>query len=161
MDKTTCHSYFAICSNGEISVGGLQSTEAGVFDPDRITKILCIEPFKKHKKGDRRKQVKDENHPSANYGFSSWSACYQTEPTLDAEEQCLSIVRELKGKVPFLLDIKKKYDVSFSIIIVPHIYNEETPALVISKEIIEFCYLTDTEIGIDMYVYDKEDASTE
>jgi len=34
--------------------------------------------------------------------------------------------------------------------------NEETPIIVINKEDIEFCYLTDTEIGIDLYVYDKE-----
>jgi len=156
LEITNCHSYFSICSNGDIGEGGLQSTESVVFDPDRITELLCIEPFEKWKKGDRRKQVKDEKHPSAKYGFSCWSACYQTEPAIDAEEQCVNIIRALREKIPLLQEIKNEYDVGFSISVVPHIYNEETPVLVFNKEIIEFCYLTDTEIGIDLYVYDKE-----
>jgi len=156
METTNCHSYFSICSNGDIGEGGLQSTESGIFDPDKITELLCIEPFRKWKKGDRRKQVKDENYPSAKYGFSSWSACYQTEPVIDAEEQCVNIVRALKEKIPLLHKIKNEYDVAFNISVVPHIYNEETPILIFNKEVIEFCYLTDTEIEIDLYVFDKE-----
>ena len=161
MEKTNCYTYFSICSNGEIGSGGLQSTEAGVFDPDVITKMLGIEPFRKRKKGDRRIGVRDENHPGARYGFSFWAACKQTEPAIDAEEQCVNIVRMLKEKIPLLLEIKKEYDVGFAIQIVPHIYNAEEPLIGFNSEIIEFCYLTGTEIGIDMYVYSEDVDRTE
>lgn len=90
------------------------------------------------------------------YPFTSWTACTQREPIFDVEEQCLSIVRLLRDKIPLLLEIKEEFNVSFVINIVPHIFNEESPGIVFGKEIIEFCYLTDTEIGIDLYVSDKE-----
>jgi hypothetical protein len=120
------------------------------FAPDYITEKLNIKPHNTRKMGCPRP------NGNGNFPFSSWTACYQTEPSLDAEKQCLNIVRILKEKIPILLDIKSKFDVEFCINIVPHIRNEESPAIVFNKEIIEFCYLTGTEIGVDIYVYDKE-----
>ena len=151
MDKTDCYSYFGICSNGIIKNGvGFIANSKSDFDPDYITDKLHIEPFDSNRMGTPRKN----GHGS--YPFSDWGACMQTEPAIDAEEQCVRIVRALKDKIPALLDIKKKFDVAFSLIIVPRIYNEETPVLCFNKEIIEFCYRTGTEIGIDLYVYDKD-----
>jgi len=51
MDETYSYTYFSIGSNGEIGISGLESTEGGIFDPDDITKLIGIEPFKKWKKG--------------------------------------------------------------------------------------------------------------
>lgn len=68
----------------------------------------------------------------------------------------MAIVRLLKSKIPLLLEIRKTYKVTFCINIVPSIFNEETPVIAFNREIIEFCYLTNTEIGVDMYVYDKQ-----
>ena len=152
MEKTYSYTYFSICSNGEIGNGGLQSTDAGIFDPDDITKLLGIEPFRKWKKGDRRKQTQ-ENHPSAKYGFSIWCAEKSEIDRLDVEKQCLDTIKILKGKIPELLKIKSLYDVNFGISIVPHIYNGEQPFIGFRKEIIEFRNLTGTEIDVDMYVY--------
>jgi len=155
MEHTHSYTYFAICSNGEIGNAGLQSTEAGIFDPDDITKLLCIEPFSKWKKGDRRKHV-PENSPTAQYGFSMWCAEKSEHDRLDVEKQCLNTIKKLKQKIPELLEVKSLYDVNFTIYIVPYIYNEEPPLVSFNKEIIEFCYLTGTEIGFDIYVYGRE-----
>ena len=151
MEKTTCYSYFAIYSSGEIRDGiGFVASENSDFDPDDITAKLGYNPFETKKMGTPRKI----GHGL--YPFSNWSCCKQTEPALDAEEQCRKIVRELYDLIPQLQEIKKEYNVDYSIIIVPHIYNDENPLLAFDSEIIEFCYLTGTERSVDMYIYDKE-----
>ena len=150
MEKTHSYTYFAICSNGEIGSTGLQSTAAGVFDPDDITKLLCIEPFEKWQKGDRRKQVQDETSKTAYYGFSIWCAEKSEIDRIDVEKQCWETIKILKQKIPELLEIKSLYDVNFCIRVVPHIVNEEQPFMSFGKEVIEFCYLTGTEINVDI-----------
>ena len=160
MEMTCSYTYFSICSNGEIGEAGsdgLQSTEAGVFDPDDITKLLDIEPFSKWKKGDIRSQYTDKNHPNARYGFSMWSAEKSEIGRLDVGKQCLDTIKILKQKIPELLKIKSLYDVDFCIMIVPYICNEEVPIMYFEEELIEFCYLTGTRINVDMYVcYDDK-----
>ena len=151
MAKTSCYSYFAICSAGEIQNGvGFVAAENSYFDPDHITEKLGIEPFEPHKMGTPRKN----GHGC--YPFSDWACCKQCEPALDAEEQCRQIVRELSARIPLLQEIKKQYNVNYCILIVPSIYNEENPILGFDSEIIEFCYHTGTEIAVDMYIYGKE-----
>ena len=151
MEKSSCHSYFAICSNGVIESGvGFIANSNSDFDPEYITSKLKIEPYQTRKMG----TIRENGH--GKYPFSSWTACFQAEPAIDAEVQCMYILRILREKIPLLLEIKQEFDVVFCINIVPHIYNEEAPILCFNKEIIEFCYLTGTEIGIDLYVYDKE-----
>lgn len=151
MEKTNCYSYFSISSNGRIENGvGFIANPNSDFEPAYITSKVGLQPFRIKKMGTARK------NGHGIYPFSGWSACKQTEPAIDAEEQCLRIVRSLRDKIPALLAIKEEFDVSFSIIIVPSVYNEESPVLGFNKEIIEFCYLTGTEIGIDLYVFDKE-----
>ena len=151
MDKTSCYSYFAICSNGTIKNNiGFVANENSNFNPDYIINKLKLEPY------DTKKMGTPRMNGHGTYPFSDWAACKQTEPELDIEVQCMNIIEILKIKVALLLEIKNEVDVTFCINIVPHIINEETPAIVFNKEIIEFCYLTGTEIGIDLYVY-KED----
>lgn len=150
-NQTSCKSYFSIESNGiiENTVGFIANPNSN-FDPDYITEKLGIEPF------DTKKMNTVRKIGNGVYPFSDWSACEQNEPAIDAEEQVLKIIRILKPKIPKLLEIKEEYDVSFTISIVPYIYNEQTPVICFNKEIIEFCYLTGTEIGVDLYVFDKD-----
>ncbi len=151
MEKTSCYSYFAICSSGDIQNGvGFVAAENSCFDPDRITEKLGIQPFEARKMGSPRK------NGNGCYPFSDWACCKQCEPALDAQEQCRKIVRALYDKIPQLQEIKKECNVDYTIMIVPQIYNEENPILGFDSEIIEFCYLTGTEISVDMYIYDKE-----
>lgn len=151
MEKTSCYSYFAICSSGEIRNGvGFVARDNSYFDPDDITSQLGIEPFEARKMGAPRK------NGNGYYPFSDWACCKQMEPALDAQEQCRQIVRQLRDRIPQLQEIKKEYAVDYSIIIVPHIYHEENPILGFDSEIIDFCYQTGAEISVDMYIYDKE-----
>lgn len=156
MDHTRCYSYFSICSSGDVLPGqGFIAAENSDFEPDYITEKLGIRPYETRKKGTPRKSfpglvMKEDN---LTYPFSDWCACKQNEPALDALEQCLQIVRMLRDKIPLLQEIKQDLSVDFAIVVVPEIYIGETPLLGINREIIEFCYLTGTEIDIDMYVY--------
>ena len=153
-EKTYCYTYFSIESDGEIrDIDGSEICdffpfEGSCFDPDEITEILEIRPFKTQLMGNPLNEHKTSR-------LSSWNALKQEEPSIDAEIQCLAIVHTLKPHISQLLEIKRKYNVNFTIIIVPHIYNEVSPVLFFNKEIIEFCYQTGTEISIDTYVYNE------
>lgn len=143
---TNCYSYFAICSNGVLDYyNGFIAAENSDFGPDSITEALGIIPFDTAKKGTPRKSGRGL------YPFSRWCGCKQTEPKIDVYEQCLKIVRELKPLIPVLSELKKKYNIQYTIQSVPSIYNDSTPIVCFDSEIIEFCYLTGTEIGVDMY----------
>lgn len=117
-NHTNCYSYFSIESAGEILEGkGCRAADHSFFNPDDITLILGIEPFETVLMGEKRK------NGDGSYPFSSWSACKQTEPMIDAREQCLNIVRQLKSSVDRLNKIRQTYKVSFTIVIVPNIYH--------------------------------------
>lgn len=149
--QTSCYSYFSICSNGRIENGtGFIANGNSDFDPDEVTRRLGIQPFWTAKMGTPRRS----GHGIS--PFTSWDACLQKEPTLDAQEQCLGIVRALKDKIPILNQIRRETDVGFTITIVTEIHHEEQPVLWFDREIIAFCYLTGTEIGLDQYIYGEE-----
>lgn len=153
-NQTSCRTYFSITSNGIIEPGiGFIANKNSDFDPEELTKRLGIQPFKTRKMGSPR----GTGHGI--FPFSSWDACLQKEPALDGEEQCLRIVRMLRDKIPILNEIRREIDVEFTLMIVTHIHHEEQPELGFGREIIEFCYLTGTEIGLDQYIYGEESRS--
>lgn len=124
---------------------GFIGNEGGIFNPDDITKILGIQPFKCWKKGDKRSG-------GSQYLFSSWSAEKSNTDRLDVEAQCMETIKNLKSKIETLKQIKEQYDVYYVIMIVPIIYGDEPPFMGFNEEIIEFCYLTGTTIEVDMYI---------
>ena len=74
------------------------------------------------------------------------------------EKQMMKTIQELIPKIEILRKIKELYEVEFTLEIVPSIYvNNINPCLAPSREVIEFCYKTKTEIDIDLYVYDSTD----
>ena len=151
IEKTSCHSYFSICSSGQIRDGvGVVADAHSDFDPAEITARLGIEPFETRKMGTPRKRG------TGVYPFSDWACCRQAEPAMDAQEQCRQIVRRLRDRIPVLQAIKREYHVDYTLMIVPHIYHEESPVLGFDSEIIDFCYHTGTQIAVDAYIYDKE-----
>lgn len=150
MNKTTCYSEFVIQSNGKMTKNGFKANRNSDFNPDEITRLLKITPY--------HKTVMSAPRPNGvgNYPFSTWRGCKKEEPILDVEKQVKKIVEELKEKIPTLLQIKEHYDIRFYIAIVPSIYNEEAPVIDFNKDIIDFCHKTGTEIGVHLYVFDKE-----
>ena len=119
--------------------------ENSVFDPDVITKILKLSPTH------TRYGSYDEDHPR----ISSWE--YRIpEPSLDAEEQLVQLSRKFSPLIPKINEIKSKYNVEVGLMIVPHIYSEETPIIGLTSEVIEFCHKIGAEVTSDMYVYQTE-----
>ncbi|MBU9675024.1 DUF4279 domain-containing protein [Planococcus sp. CP5-4] len=149
MEKTSSYTYFGIQSNGKIDKG-LVANEKGIFNPEEITRILDIQAFSSWAYGDRRVD-------GSKYLFSAWSAEKSKIGRLDVEAQCRDTIKNLKNKVPQLKQIKQQYDVSFFLMIVPSIYQEEQPWISFNEEVIEFCYLTGTTIEVDMYIHQLGD----
>jgi hypothetical protein len=149
MDKTYTYTYFGIESNGQIDSRGLVGNGRGIFNPDDITKLLGIQPFLCLKKGDKTRN-------GTEYLFSSWDAEKSDIGRLDVEQQVLDTIKNLKNKIPILKAIKEHYDVNYVIMVVQSIYGDEKPQISFNKEIIQFCYLTDTTINFDTYIYQDE-----
>ena len=149
IENTSCYAFFLIRSAGQLDYDkGFIPEKNSAFDPDDITKLLDIKPFEVIKSGTLK------NNGKGKYNFSSWYGCKQTEPETDRFQQCGNIVKELKYHISDLNKIKEIYNVNFSIQIFPCSKNENCSDVIgFSKDIIEFCYLTDTEIVVDMFLY--------
>lgn len=133
MDKNKCKTYFKI---------------VGDFDCQEIISLIGITPNKMFNKNDIRR----DNKP---YGFSAVSFGLCDDYKVYSCEQMENTIDLLQPKIEILKDIKNKYKVDYCLEIVPQLYvNEITPCLAPSKKIIKFCYETDTEIDIDLYLYE-------
>ncbi|AQQ55284.1 DUF4279 domain-containing protein [Planococcus lenghuensis] len=145
MEKTNSYTYFGITSNGEMGDRGFEANKKGIFNPKEITDLLDIQPFSSWAYGENRTS-------GTKYGFSSWNAEKSDIDRLDVEAQCRDTIKRLKSKIPLLNQIKEQYDVNFVLMIVPSIYGDEQPWIAFNEEVIEFCYLTETTIEVDMYM---------
>ena len=151
MEDTTCYAFFLIRSAGKLDYyNGFIPSENSAFNPDEITNAIGIKPFKTIKYGTLRDNGK------GTYNFSSWYGCKQVEPDVSRLQQCNKIVEELKSHVPVLMQFKEKYNLSFSIQIFPCAENKKCGDVIgFTREIIDFCYMTGTEIVVDMFLYSK------
>ncbi len=133
LKKNSCYTYFKI---------------TGDFDPDFISATLALLPEKEWRIGDKRIN-------GTEYGFALWEIGRCSDYDVYVENQMLKTIEPLLSKVKELKEIKDKCsEVYYTLEIVPSIYvDESTPCLSPSKEIIKFCYETDTEIDIDLYLY--------
>jgi len=133
-EKNSCYTYFKIVGN---------------FMPDEITKILKLNPTKQWSIGDLRRN-------SSVYDFALWEygRCDKYDGLV--ENQMMNTIKNLIPKSKELNEIKKAYDVDYTLEVVPTIYvGETTPSLSPNRQIMEFCCDTGTEIDIDLYVYDS------
>ncbi|MCI8649467.1 MAG: DUF4279 domain-containing protein [Anaerotruncus sp.] len=148
IEKTACYSFFLIQSAGELDFHkGFLPEENSAFLPSEITKLLGITPFRTHTIGALKPNGKSR------YNFSAWYGCKQTEPETSRFDQCWEIVQQLQPHIQALKEIKAQYRVNFSIQIFPCSKNEGCAVIGFSQEIIKFCYLTGTELVVDMVCY--------
>ena len=118
----------------------------GDFNPITISEILELKPEKFWKMGDKRKN-------GTTYSFSSWNFGNCNDYDITVSNQIIKTITPLLSKIEKLKEIKKMFNVNFALIIVPYVRFDETiPDLSPSKEIIKFCYETDTDLVIDLYV---------
>lgn len=139
MDKrNSCYTYFAI---------------KGDFNPDDITRLLELTPTNKWHIGDLRRN-------GTAYDFAQWEFGHCDKYDVITENQMMCTIKHLVPKIDLLKGIKKAYNISFVLDIVPSIYpGELTPCLAPNRAVIEFCYLTETNIDIDLYVYDSNETT--
>ena len=72
---------------------------------------------------------------------------------VDVGSMVIKTLTPLFGKEELLKELKDKYNLHYYIEIVPSLYsNNITPAFFFNSKIIEFCYKTQTEIDIDLYL---------
>ena len=133
--RNECYTYFQI---------------TGSFDPDEITDLMGLKPDKCWKIGDLRKN-------GTVYDFSSWSFGRCDEYHVHVVEQMRETIAPLWDKMDVLQKIRREYEASFEIKIVPTVYaGESAPCLAPSLDMIDFCHATRTEIDIDLYVVGDE-----
>ena len=136
-EHTTCRTYFRI---------------TGDFDPDRISEMLGLTPDKTWKIGDTRKGGVSQ------YEFASWRFGTCEEYDVIVENQMLNTIAPLLSKVDILREIKQQFDVHFTLEVVPKVrFDETTPCLAPSLQVMQFCCDTGTEIDIDLYVSCPDD----
>jgi len=127
-----CYTYFSIW---------------GDFDPDVVTQLLDLKPFKAWKKGDSSGDGKP-------YACSGWEYGKCEEYDIETANQMLKTISDLIPKIDILKQIREKYDVEFYLEVVPEIYSYNShPCLAPSMDVIDFCHETRTKIDIDLYVY--------
>lgn len=143
MESTKCYSYFEIRSDRYLDYDkGYISSPNSDFNPEYITEILKIKPHKIFRMGANRESG------IGKYPFTKW--IFQPEPEINDATQCISIVRALKEKIPLLQNIYNELNVNFSIQVVAYVVSgEAVPCFGFDEEIIEFCFLTHTDIGLD------------
>ncbi|MDE6727539.1 MAG: DUF4279 domain-containing protein [Oscillospiraceae bacterium] len=130
-EHTDCYTYFKI---------------VGDFDPDTATELLGIAPEKFWRIGDKRKN-------GTVYDFALWQTGTCREYDIEVSDQMLKTLAPLLDKIDVLNEIKERYDVDFVLEAVPTVrFDESTPCLAPSLEVMRFCCATETSIDIDLYV---------
>lgn len=121
----------------------------GDFIPDEITKKLELEPTQTWNKGDKRRIS------TGNYTFSLWEfGKIEKKNNVFADKQMLETISPLFKKTNILCDLKKRYNLSFVLEVVPKFYTTvDKPILSPPKEVVDFCSQTETLIDIDYYFY--------
>ena len=133
--RNECYTYFRI---------------TGRFDPDEITDLLGLKPDQCWKIGDLRKN-------GTAYDFANWSFGRCDEYDGHVGEQMRKTIAPLREKIDVLDGIRRAYDATYFLEIVPVVYaGEESPCLAPPMDIIDFCHVTRTEIDMDLCVMGDE-----
>lgn len=136
-DHTNCYTYFQI---------------TGDFNPDTVFEMLGLIPEESWKIGDMKK---DGN---SKYDFAYWKFGTCKEYDVIVENQMLTTITPLLSKISILSKIKEKYDVDFTLEVVPTVrFDKTAPCLAPSMKIMQFCCDSGTEIDIDLYVSYPDD----
>lgn len=121
----------------------------GDFNTCEIVELLQINPNCSWNKGDISKKNDRLKHESSmvQVGF----VCRENEIRID--RQMLETISVLQTKLDKLKEIKEKFNVEFILQVVCEFTSSDIkPIISPPREIIEFCYLTQTNIDYDYYI---------
>ena len=135
--RNSCYTYFRI---------------TGDFEPDELSNLLELTPSQSWRVGDAGRVA------GTAYEYSVWEYGICEEYDVIVANQMMKTIHDLLPKIDILREIRERFSVELSLEIVPSICaGEINPCLAPNREVIEFCYLTKTDIDIDLYVSGNND----
>lgn len=127
-----------------------------IFPVEAISDALNIEPTKTYKKGDVVERCDNPNLVSTKNLYrkgTDWTLSTGYQESYDINDQLHVIVKSLGEKTEQLKQLKKKYDLHFLLMVIIQVENNESPAMYLQKEIINFASSIQAEIHFDLYIY--------
>lgn len=116
------------------------------FNPEKITKMLMVEPTEYYMKGSK-------NERNFEMKESCWSISTGYVETLYVSELFDELLNKLGNKKEIIVKLKRKYNLTCKFFIVINIEENIKPAIYLNKEIVEFAYFLEAEFDFDMYIY--------
>ncbi|WP_368905939.1 DUF4279 domain-containing protein [Bacillus wiedmannii] len=131
------------------------SVTGDAFPVEAITDALSIEPTRTYKKGDVVARHDNPNLVSTKVIYrkeTDWTLSTGYQESYDINNQLHVILKSLEGKTEQLKQLKEKYDLQFLFMVVIQVENNESPAMYLQKEIINFASFIQAEIHFDLYI---------
>ncbi|MED0936027.1 DUF4279 domain-containing protein [Bacillus mobilis] len=131
------------------------SATGDIFPLEAITETLSIEPTRTYKKGD---VVARRDNPNLVFTKNlyrketDWTLSTGYQESYDINNQLHVILKSLEEKTEQLKQLKKKYDLEFLFMVVIQVENNESPAMYLQKDIIDFASSIQAEIHFDLYI---------
>lgn len=116
------------------------------FSTEEITQALQLEPTEAYNRGDFSKSGRQRLE-------SCWSISTPYEISFDINDQLNAIISQIKPRTDCLLQLKGKYSLSFSFMIVINIENNDKPAIYLEVDTIHFASEIGASINFDYYIY--------
>ncbi|HDR4723376.1 DUF4279 domain-containing protein [Bacillus cereus group sp. Sample62] len=116
---------------------------------------ISIEPTRTYKKGDVVARHDNPNLVSTKVIYrkeTDWTLSTGYQESYDINNQLHVILKSLEGKTEQLKQLKEKYDLQFLFMVVIQVENNESPAMYLQKEIINFASFIQAEIHFDLYI---------
>ncbi len=127
-----------------------------IYSLEAITEALSIEPTRTYKKGDVVARRDNPNLVSTKTLYrkeTNWTLSTGYQESYDINNQLYVILKSLEEKTEPLKQLKKKYDLEFLFMVVIQIENNESPAMYLQKNIIDFASSIQAEIHFDLNIY--------
>ncbi|WP_237980866.1 DUF4279 domain-containing protein [Bacillus thuringiensis] len=131
------------------------SATGDIFPVEAITDALSIDPTKTYKKGDVVERHDNPNLVSTKTLYrkeTDWTISTGYQESYDINNQLNVILKSLEGKIEQLKHLKKKYSLEFLFMVVIQVANNESPAMYLQKNIIDFASSIQAEIHFDLYI---------
>ena len=132
------------------------SITGDIFPVEAITDALNIEPTRTYKKGDIVARRDNPNLVSTKKLYrkeTDWNLSTGYQESYEINNQLYVILKSLEEKTEPLKQLKKKYDLEFLFMVVIQIENNESPAMYLQKDILDFASSIQAEIHFDLYIY--------
>lgn len=139
MDVTKVMAYFSIVGDH--------------FQPEKITEELAIQPTETYLKGDIIEKTGITTSARIRRRIETdWTLSTGYQESYDINDQLLTLLNLLREKEDVLVGFKQDYELTYLFIIVIEIENNQTPAMCLQKEIIDYASTIGAEIHFDLYV---------